>query len=410
MKGEERLFDDLGPRAKKPPRIRARRAKDGVVELREFGGWTLEKLRVLELYLKQYRQVAGNGTYIDGFAGQGGVVVAGSDVEHKGSVRIAFDAGAFSELWVFEVDQRIMQDLNKELSYWCPPSKLHRRVRPVLGDFNKELPRLITQGKIRRDRPCFAFLDPNSTELSWDTVELLAKFKEPVSPPKTCKTELWILFNSYHALARLIDRRGAPGYAESGRAAVLDRVMGGGKPGGRSSRAEPESTSTPSTMPSGSGWSSATAMRMPSSSGTLITASPSTTWSTPRITQQRSTSCAGRRSSRCTSTTRRPCLASAADRSGGPRTSRPEGDPRDGRRRGGRALPTSGPGPTGRSWAPASGLGRGSGALRDLPGDRVVNHSRVDNTGNGVRPPPGVCRSSASAIYRTGSGSGGELR
>lgn len=57
--------------------LRLRRSTDATIELREFGEWTLEKLKVLELYLKQYRRVAGNGTYIDGFAGQGSVAVAG---------------------------------------------------------------------------------------------------------------------------------------------------------------------------------------------------------------------------------------------------------------------------------------------------------------------------------------------
>jgi hypothetical protein len=36
-------------------------AKDPLVGLREFHGWTLNKLEVFENYLKMYRQVAGGG-------------------------------------------------------------------------------------------------------------------------------------------------------------------------------------------------------------------------------------------------------------------------------------------------------------------------------------------------------------
>lgn len=226
MNGDDSRLFPVDAIAGTKRRLRLRRASDGVVELREFGGWTLEKLRVMELYLKKYREVAGNGSYIDGFAGQGSLMVADSDLEKKGSVRLALEARAFKTLWIFEVKQQTMHDLTKNLSYWYPPKRL-RRVHPILGDFNIEVARVLAEDRIPRDKPCFAFLDPNSTELLWDTVELLARYKEPVSPPTTCKIELWILFNTHQAFARLIDRKGVSDYATSGRAAALDRVMGG---------------------------------------------------------------------------------------------------------------------------------------------------------------------------------------
>lgn len=222
---DDRLFP-MPPVRLARERLGRRRTRDSVIELREFGGWTLEKLKVLELYLKQYRRVAGNATYIDGFAGAGSVAVVGSADEEKGSVRLALDSKAFKNLWIFEIDEPTMAGLKKNLSYWYPQRKL-RRVHAVPGDFNVEVERVLREGAIPRDKPCFAFLDPNSTELAWSTVELLAHFKEPVEPPKLCKIELWILFNSHQAFARLIDRQGDPDYAESGRATALDRVMGG---------------------------------------------------------------------------------------------------------------------------------------------------------------------------------------
>jgi three-Cys-motif partner protein len=124
--------------------LRLRRSTDATIELREFGEWTLEKLKVLELYLKQYRRVAGNGTYIDGFAGQGSVAVAGQITDEKGSVRIALEAGAFKELWAFEIKQDLMADLRKNLSYHYPAKKL-RRVHLVEGDFNTKIVHLLAR-------------------------------------------------------------------------------------------------------------------------------------------------------------------------------------------------------------------------------------------------------------------------
>ncbi len=64
----DRLFR-VGPVRRARERLHLRRSTDATIELREFGEWTLEKLKLLELYLKQYRRVAGNGTYIDGVRG-----------------------------------------------------------------------------------------------------------------------------------------------------------------------------------------------------------------------------------------------------------------------------------------------------------------------------------------------------
>ncbi len=61
---------------------------------------------------------------------------------------------------------------------------------------------------IPQDRPCFAFLDPNSTQLNWSTIEALAAYKADCSPPKSCRIELWILFNTWHSLMRLMPKSG----------------------------------------------------------------------------------------------------------------------------------------------------------------------------------------------------------
>ena len=98
------------------------RPKDAFSEAREFHGWTLNKLEVFDLYLKLYRRVAGNGAYIDAFAGTGkGVsVVNGEAVHLDGSTLIAIKSGAFSNLHLIEKDKESFQLLNSEIHSLSP--------------------------------------------------------------------------------------------------------------------------------------------------------------------------------------------------------------------------------------------------------------------------------------------------
>ena len=79
--------------------------------------------------------------------------------------------------------------------------------------------------KSRGDKPCFAFLNPNSTQLAWNTVKAIAEYKG--GPDGGLKVELWILVNTHQALARLMPRHPSETYGKSGEAKALDRVMGG---------------------------------------------------------------------------------------------------------------------------------------------------------------------------------------
>lgn len=88
-KNGDRLFP-LGPAMRVRQKLRLRPSRDTTIELREFGGWTLKKLSVLDYYLKQYRRVAGGGTYIDGFAGQGSLAIRGVAVATEQPVLVAW--------------------------------------------------------------------------------------------------------------------------------------------------------------------------------------------------------------------------------------------------------------------------------------------------------------------------------
>lgn len=224
MDSGEGLFDlaDYGSELRRAAAaLKIPRPKHALDEAREFGGWSLHKLDLLRLYLKMYRRVAGGGTYIDGFAGTGQIRVDGK--LRPGSPRIAIGSGAFKRLHFFELKDQA-EKLDRHLRRWVPAKeRLQCSIHP--GDFNVAVLELLGSEGVERDKPCFAFLDPNSTELSWATVKALAAYKG--GSEGILKIELWILLNTYQALVRLMPHKEPTGYATGPDATTLDRVMGG---------------------------------------------------------------------------------------------------------------------------------------------------------------------------------------
>lgn len=201
----------------KPVRRKRSSFKHSVDEVRSFGGWTLSKLEVLRLYLRMYPRVAGGGSYLDLFAGTGLVGIDGH--QHAGSALVALDSKAFKSLHLFE-----LQPMCAKLTHNLQDHQHWSRCTLIPGDSNKTLASHLAGGSIDPAKPLFAFLDPDSTQLDWATVQSLATFKTFDEGARQCKTELWILFNLEQAIRRLWpkDKTAAPPHGH-----VLDRVMGG---------------------------------------------------------------------------------------------------------------------------------------------------------------------------------------
>ena len=208
------------------------RARKLLVELREFHGWTLNKLEVFENYLKLYRRVAGGGAFIDAFAGtgRGTSIKNGRHESCEGSSLIAATSGAFSSLHLIEKDTPNIETLRSEIKSLS--TRQSDKIHIHEGDCNVVIPELLRSNQLDEIRPCFALLDQESTQLDWSTIKTLASWKiyEPpptmTGRPKMCKVELWILFNSHQAINRLWphDRHK---YPESFSPQTLDRVFGG---------------------------------------------------------------------------------------------------------------------------------------------------------------------------------------
>ena len=136
-----------------------REAKDHLVGVREYHGWTLNKLNVLRNYLKMYRQVAGGGTFIDAFAGTGSGVsfLYGQDRPSDGSSVIAAQSGAFSNLHLIEYDSNSVETLAAAIR--ALPTRQSRNVTIHAEDCNRIIPELLSNQELDALRPCFALLD-----------------------------------------------------------------------------------------------------------------------------------------------------------------------------------------------------------------------------------------------------------
>lgn len=157
-----------------------------------FGGdWTIQKLHIIEEYLKVYATVLKNQNvkkiYVDGFAGSGKTELktkSGSDEE----VATVVDGSAllslkynFDEYYFLELDPDRLAALQKHVQDQYP-DKL-RKVHFITGDCNEKLLNVIAQ--ITVYHRCLMFLDPYALELKWETLKKISE---------CAVVDLWYLF------------------------------------------------------------------------------------------------------------------------------------------------------------------------------------------------------------------------
>lgn len=188
-----------------------------------FGGsWTQDKLEILRRYLDAYTTVLKNQPftliYIDAFAGPGnwqpGSTYSSDDYFEFnemliGSPNIALevDDKPFDNLVFIEQNPKHLPSLGL-LSSANP----HRNIAIIDDDANVALPKIC--GGLDHLERAVVFLDPFATEVSWTTIESIAR---------TRKVDCWILF-PLMAITRLmpVDREPDEEWAVK-----LDRVFGG---------------------------------------------------------------------------------------------------------------------------------------------------------------------------------------
>lgn len=177
-----------------------------------FGGeWTLQKLHIIDEYLKSYSIVLKNlkvkKIYIDGFAGSGKTELKTKEIDTVGFLTEVTDddyqptvvEGSallslkydFDEYYFLELDADRIADLEQNIRENYPEkiSKVHF----ISGDSNTTL--LAVTSKITKYDRCLMFLDPYALELKWETLEAISN----------CGVvDLWYLFPL--SLIRLLEK------------------------------------------------------------------------------------------------------------------------------------------------------------------------------------------------------------
>jgi three-Cys-motif partner protein len=158
---------------------------------RSWGWWTEQKLDILGDYLSAFNKAsttAGTTVYLDLFAGQA-QNVSRSRTEHliRGSARRALETTPpFTALRFFELAGRAVE-LKAALEAEYPGSRDQFKVVP--GDCNVTIAAALAELADLNWAPTFAFLDQQSTEVQWPTLQRLARHKRE----DKWKTELWLL-------------------------------------------------------------------------------------------------------------------------------------------------------------------------------------------------------------------------
>jgi three-Cys-motif partner protein len=158
---------------------------------RSWGWWTEQKLDILGAYLSAFTtasQKAGETVYLDLFAGCADNVSRDSDPRIiRGSARLALETRPpLTHMRFFELESNA-DNLRGRLAAEHPGRVDAFRIVP--GDCNETIASALADIRDLNMLPAFAFLDQQSTEVQWPTIEALARHKRP----DKWKTEIWIL-------------------------------------------------------------------------------------------------------------------------------------------------------------------------------------------------------------------------
>lgn len=185
-------------------------------ELQQFGGdWTIEKLDILTSYLDAYLTALKNmrfgKIYVDAFAGTGSITTRDGSRQVAGSARLALMAqNHFDQYYFIEKDKEKAAELAAMVKNEFP--SLVQRVHIKCGDANTELQRICSAINWKYNR-ALLFLDPYATEVSWTTLEVVAR---------TGAFDVWYLF-PFSALNRMLRR---DGHMEQSWVDCINRLLG----------------------------------------------------------------------------------------------------------------------------------------------------------------------------------------
>lgn len=187
-------------------------------DLQKFGGdWTQEKLARVSSYLTAYTNALKNTPftliYIDAFAGTGyrniksdgkkegfwfsDLIDEDAEALHDGSARIALETSPrFAEYYFIEQDAAKCAELEKLKQEYPEKSK---DIQIINKDANVAIKRICEISWKRRNLRAVLFLDPFGMNVSWQTIEAIAK---------TEAIDMWYLFPLGVGVNRLLTKDG----------------------------------------------------------------------------------------------------------------------------------------------------------------------------------------------------------
>lgn len=186
----------------------ATNAAEQAIRSRVSGSWSAEKLHLLQCYAPAFVRAckrAEGGGFVDAFAGPGWNIDA-SGGRFLGSPQIACSLG-FRDVVLIDTDEANADAL-------CSLG-LDQKATILTGDANELLPAVLRS--LPEWLPILAFLDQDSNQVAWETLEQLAAH----SRDRRRKPELLILLPTGMALTRFFRRDGCVLHPH-----ILNKVFG----------------------------------------------------------------------------------------------------------------------------------------------------------------------------------------
>lgn len=143
--------------------------------------WTENKAKFIQQYLKFFVQVTKHGAYIDGFAGPQYFDELDA---WAASLVLRSEPKWLRHFFLCEISPKSLRALRTLVANEPTPRdkrgrKIPRNIKIYPGDFNSTVKEVLSSGRITQKEATFCLLDQRTFECHWETLRLLAKYKEP---------------------------------------------------------------------------------------------------------------------------------------------------------------------------------------------------------------------------------------
>lgn len=150
-------------------------AEDGLT-IRNAGIWAKDKLEIIRQYMHRFgiacKNKAPNFYFVDAFSGPGINRIEQTDELVWGSPLLALrNEPTFAKCLFMDLNKKNIESLEGRTETYRPRAVVRR------GDCNRDLIPSMEE-LLNRHNPCLCLLDPEGSELAWETVAAISRFKK----------------------------------------------------------------------------------------------------------------------------------------------------------------------------------------------------------------------------------------